>query len=145
MLEDVQEIGQLKARYCEAADGGWDRPTHDADTVASLFTADGVWNAGDFGSGEGREEIRAIFKAYQRIPLAFHHVGNPIIKVHGDSATGEWHMLGAFIVDDNQALWIGGIYCDEFERSAEGWKFKITVAFTGKNMHGFDLRGVPAE
>ena len=36
-LGAVQAIGELKADYCNAADGGWGRPTHDADRVASLF------------------------------------------------------------------------------------------------------------
>ena len=27
VLEDIQEINALKASYCNAADGGWDRPS----------------------------------------------------------------------------------------------------------------------
>ena len=44
-LEDIEEISKLKARYCNFVDGGWDRPTHDYDGVASIFTDDGVWEA----------------------------------------------------------------------------------------------------
>ena len=44
--EDILAISGLKAAYCNAADGGWDGPTHDYDTVASLFAEDGVWDGG---------------------------------------------------------------------------------------------------
>jgi hypothetical protein len=33
-LEDIEEITRLKAEYCNAMDGGWDRPAHDADRAA---------------------------------------------------------------------------------------------------------------
>jgi hypothetical protein len=29
VLEDIQAITELKAAYCNAADGGWDRPSHE--------------------------------------------------------------------------------------------------------------------
>jgi len=64
VLEDIQEITTLKASYCNGADGGWDRPSYDADKVASLFVEDGVWDAGKIGRGKGREEIRALFKSF---------------------------------------------------------------------------------
>jgi SnoaL-like domain len=87
ILEDIQAITELKASYCNAADGGWDRPSHDADKVASLFVEGGVWDAGEIGRGEGREAIRALFNGFKRFPFAFHRVSNPVIKVQGDTAT----------------------------------------------------------
>ena len=45
-LEDITEIARLKAAYCEAVDGGWDRRTHRGEEVAALFVDDGVWDAG---------------------------------------------------------------------------------------------------
>ena len=132
ILEDVQAISELKAVYCNAADGGWDRPTHDADAVASLFVEDAVWDAGEAGRGDGREGIRALFKSFQRLPFAFHRVSNPIIKVDGDTATGEWHLLLAISFSEKEEVWVGGIYNDEFVRTPQGWRFKslqFTAAF----------------
>ena len=124
-LEDIVEITELKAAYCNYADGGWDRLTHDYDGVASLFVEDGVWDGGGVGRGDGREGIRTMFKAIRNIPFAFHRVTNPIIKVQGDTATGNWHVLVPLTQPDGQSYWIAGIYDDEFVRTPDGWKFKL--------------------
>jgi hypothetical protein len=142
ILEDIQAITELKASYCNAADGGWDRPSHDADKVASLFVEGGVWDAGEIGRGEGREAIRALFNGFKRFPFAFHRVSNPVIKVQGDTATGEWHVLVPITFEGNQDIWAGGIYNDQFVRTPEGWKFKslrFTRAFTSKNAQGWKV------
>ncbi len=132
LLEDIEEISKLKARYCNYVDGGWDRPTHDYDGVASIFTEDGVWEAIPTIRAETREGIREYFRKAQDISLAFHRITNPIIEVNGNQATGNWHVLVALTHPNGKAVWIGGIYNDEFVRTAEGWKFKklsFTFAF----------------
>ena len=40
VLEDIEEVTKLKARYCNYVDGGWDRLTHDYDGVG-LFVRRG--------------------------------------------------------------------------------------------------------
>jgi hypothetical protein len=132
LLEDIEEISKLKARYCNYVDGGWDRPTHDYDGVASIFTEDGVWEAVPTIRAETREGIRDYFRRAQDISLAFHRISNPIIEVDGDKATGNWHVLVALTHPNGKAVWIAGIYNDDFVRTSEGWKFKklgFTFAF----------------
>ncbi|HKD68026.1 MAG TPA: nuclear transport factor 2 family protein [Candidatus Binataceae bacterium] len=132
LLEDIEEISKLKARYCNYVDGGWDRPTHDYDGVASIFVEDGVWEAVPTIRAETREGIRDYFKQAQNISLAFHRISNPIIEVDGDQATGNWHVLVALTQPNGRAVWIGGIYNDDFVRTPEGWKFQklgFTFAF----------------
>ena len=66
------EISRLKAAYCEAVDGGWDRRTHNGEAVASLFVKDGVWDAGSIGGrGEGHEGIVRTINSFRRMPFAF--------------------------------------------------------------------------
>jgi uncharacterized protein (TIGR02246 family) len=141
-LEDVQAIAELKAAYCNAADGGWDRPTHDGAKVAALFTEDGVWDAGGTGVGRGRDGIRELFDKFKAAPLAFHRISNPIIKVTGDTATGEWHVLVPITFTEERSVFIGGIYNDQFVRTRDGWRFKLlkfTRAFTSENPQGWKI------
>lgn len=49
---------------------------------------------------------------------------NPVIDVDGDTATGQWHVLVTGTLPDREAVWILGVYKDEYRRTAEGWKFK---------------------
>jgi ketosteroid isomerase-like protein len=138
-LEDVEEIKQLKASYCNYCDGGWDRPTHDYDRIADLFTEDAV-TQGTAGRTAGRENIRRLYRSYQVTPFAFHRVTNPIIKVAGDRATGNWHVLVALTRPDGQAVWVAGIYDEEYVRTKDGWRIqvlKFTSAFTTRYEQGW--------
>jgi len=143
VMEDVQAVEELKAAYCNAADGGWNRPTHDADAVAALFIEEGVWDAGGSGGrAQGRAAIRALFETFKAAPLAFHRISNPVIKIDGNGATGEWHVLVAITFAGDRHVWIGGIYNDRFVRTPGGWRFAslaFTRSFTAKNPEGWKI------
>jgi ketosteroid isomerase-like protein len=148
LLEDVEEIKQLKASYCNYCDGGWDRPTHDYDQIAALFTEDAV-TEGTAGRTEGRENIRRLYRSYQVTPFSFHRVTNPIIKVAGDRATGNWHVLVALARPDGQAVWVAGIYDEQYARTKDGWRIKVlkfTTAFITRYEQGWGKeRSVPVQ
>lgn len=128
-LEDIEAIRQLKARYCALCDAGYD-----ADGLAALFTADGVWDGGrTFGVAEGREAIRRHFQgASKRISIARHQVMNPIIEINGDLATGEWLLFQPCTTGPGQAAWLAATYRDRYRREGGVWLFAettIDVAF----------------
>lgn len=142
-LEDAGEIARLKASYCTAVDCGWNGRGQDGDRLAALFVSDGVWDAGAVARLEGREAIRAFFNA-NPFPFGFHLTNNPVIKVDGDRATGQWQLFCPGTDGNGQAVWIGGTYDDEFVRTPEGWRFRrltASVAFTSHNVQGWELAG----
>jgi len=124
-LADVAEIANLKARYVDAADGGWTgERAHEGERVAELFVPDGVWDAGEMGQGVGHEGIRAYFAgAVEDFPLVFHHTSSPRIEVEGDEARGRWHVMVPMI-DKGVSKLLIGIYDDQFVRTPEGWRFR---------------------
>ena len=124
-LEDIEEIRQLKARYCAYCDAGYD-----ADGIASLYTEDAVWDSGrTFGRAEGREGIRAHFQgASARLSIARHQVMNPIIEVDGDEATGEWLLFQPCTdTRDDSAAWLAAGYRDRYRRVDGRWLIAATV------------------
>jgi hypothetical protein len=122
-LEDVEEIKKLKARYCEACDGGWDgRASHNTDKIVALFAEDGIWDGGVYGNREGRAQIREYYQSNPEVPFAFHLLTNPIIEVTGDRATGNWHLMICLTQADRTAVLIAGVFDDEYTRTAEGWR-----------------------
>ena len=55
VLEDVNAIRHLKARYAASCDD-----QYNPDSLAALFTEDAVWESQGLGRFEGREAIRAF-------------------------------------------------------------------------------------
>jgi ketosteroid isomerase-like protein len=119
-LRDIEAIKRLKARYCHLVDAGrWDE-------LAECFTEDAVCDYGFFGRYEGRDQIvNKFFRELVSSASSFnaHMVHNPIIDVKGDTATGAWYLTAQTTIQPaNQAVWVMGIYHDEFRRVAGQWK-----------------------
>jgi ketosteroid isomerase-like protein len=120
VLEDIEAIKQLKYRYADACDRGYD-----FDTLADCFTEDAVWDGGLFGRHEGREAIREFFRGVSSdIPFAIHYMMNPIISVDGDEASGQWYLFQTCtFADGNTAIWGAARYDERYRRLDGGWKF----------------------
>ena len=121
VLEDIEAIKKLKARYCAYCDNNYD-----ADGIAALFTEDAVWDGGAFGKHQGREAIRTFFRGAPKIfPFAIHQVMNPLIEVQGERATGSWYLFQpATLAEGNQAVWLAARYQEEYVKAGSEWKFK---------------------
>ncbi|HVN88443.1 MAG TPA: nuclear transport factor 2 family protein [Candidatus Binataceae bacterium] len=139
LLEDIEAIKTLKYQYCAYCDD-----SYNADGIAGLFVEDGTWDGGDFGRCEGRQAIRKFFRHSSKIlSLAAHQVMNPIIKVDGDHATGEWKLCQPCTLETKsgaRAMWLVANYRDEYVRTPAGWKFKslkVTSLFFAPHDEGW--------
>jgi len=121
VLEDIEEICKLKARYAAACDDNYN-----ADAIAALFAEDATWDGGALGQADGRPAIHEFFsRATKFFPFAIHNVMNPIIDVDGDRATAQWYLLQpATMAKGNQAVWLAATYHDEYVRLDGRWMFK---------------------
>jgi len=122
VLEDVEEIKKLKARYCAVCDDD-----HNPNEITKLFVEDGVWEGMDgIGAHRGHAAIRKLFEGFRdRISFSQHNVMNPIIEVNGDTAKGKWYFLGPFTFrKGNRAVWLAARYEDDYVKVDGGWKFK---------------------
>lgn len=119
-LEDIEAIRTLKHTYATLCDEGYR-----ADPLAALFTEDAIWDGGVLGRFEGREQIRAFFAGCSKtVSFAIHHLGNPVIEVTGDEATGHWFLLEPLVfAKGSQAFWMAARYHDRYVRTAPGWRF----------------------
>lgn len=146
LSEDIAAIKKLKALYSRYCDGGWNSPTrdyqvvYDPDGVSGLFTEDGTWDAGTWGRAEGREGIRKLYQSFDVFPFTMHIVTNPVIEVTGDTATGDWHMIGvAQPTRESPSFFMVGIYNDEYVRTPDGWRFKSLRHTTAGTVSPFEI------
>jgi hypothetical protein len=126
VLEDIEAIKILKARYCAICDDD-----HNPEKIASVFAEDGIWEGGDFGKAQGHQAIRKLFEGFKKlISFSQHNLMNPIIEVNGDYAKGTWYLLGPFTFrEKNDARWIACRYEDDYVKINGEWKYKHLRAF----------------
>jgi hypothetical protein len=123
VLEDIEEIKQLKAEYCYAMD------ENRLDDLVKLFTEDAVCDFEPyFGLVRGRAAILSKFREIEGdrppgSPLAIHAVTNPLIRVNGDQATGKWYLLDCIIRPrELRPLRIVARYDEQYRRVARTWQ-----------------------
>lgn len=126
-LEDIDEIGRLKAAYCDACDAD-----HDGAAIAALFLEDGTWSERDHGRHRGRDTIAAFFagiRASRVMSRSAHLLANPAIAVDGEAATGTWRFVMLYTArEDGACHRIVGRYHDRFAREAGRWWFRSLEA-----------------
>ncbi|SDL97967.1 nuclear transport factor 2 family protein [Bacillus sp. OK048] len=120
-LEDIEAIEQLKYEYCAACDD-----QHNADRIVAIFTEDGIWDGGPFGVAKGHREIWDLFHNTHSPSILFsqHNVGNPIIKVNGNEAQGNWKFLAPMTTQPDNKLWVCAEYDEDYVKVDGVWKFK---------------------
>ncbi len=126
VLEDVEAIRKLKARYCAACDDD-----HNPETLGTLFADDATWEATNMGRAVGRGAIQAMLGAVGRtgrIRNSAHHAINPIIDVEGDVAAGHWRLIMLYTAKQPdgslQYLRIIGWYRERYVRVRGAWLFQ---------------------
>jgi hypothetical protein len=124
-LEAIEAIRELKARYADVCDTGYD-PVR----MRPFFTEDAVWDGGRrFGRYEGVDAVCGFFAGISsEITWALHYMVAPIIDVapDGDTATGSWYLLEPCTIataDGPRAMVITGRYADRYRLEPDGWKF----------------------
>ncbi|HYA35376.1 MAG TPA: nuclear transport factor 2 family protein [Candidatus Binataceae bacterium] len=119
VLEDIEAIKKLKARYCSICDDD-----HNPDEIVKIFASDGVWEGTGMGAHQGHAAIRKLFEGFRdRISFSQHNVFNPRITVDGDRATGIWYFMGPFTFrKGNRQMWLAARYEDDYVKVGGEWK-----------------------
>lgn len=118
-LNDIQEITQLKARYCRCVD------TKDWAGYANCLTDD-FQLAGDGGVHDGRDEVVAFVATALEHATTVHHVHHPEITLDGTTATAIFAM-NDYVELPGLVLRGYGHYHEEYVRTPDGWRVKSST------------------
>lgn len=134
-LEDLHELGQLRARYCQYLDDGrWEE-------LADLFTPDGAFVG--LSTARGREDLITFFADLQRGSLTswWHFSSNETLELDGDRATGQTWLFQPCVVDGGSQV-AAGRYTDQMCRCEDGvWRFEeraVSFFWWGALSDGWD-------
>ena len=146
VVEDIEAIRRLKARYGQLADLRYGRkgrsgeygvkPREELEPIArelaSLFSEDAVWDGGRaLGLCQGREAIYQRFLA-PTLQFSWHYFVKPQIEIDGDRARASWDILAACTTQKNVACWMSGLERDEYLRVDGSWlhsRMELEVVF----------------
>lgn len=135
ILEDIEAIKRLKARYAEAFDDNYN-----AEEIAKVFTEDGVWDGGSvFGVYEGRQAIYEHFKQIS-LPFCVHYFMSPDIVIDGDKAHARWYLWEATTRKDNIPRLLSGWEDDDYVKIDGQWfqtYMKFNVLFYTPYLEGW--------
>jgi ketosteroid isomerase-like protein len=127
VLEDIEEIRRLTARYCVAiADG-------DLEALVGLYGADGSFES-ERGRFAGSDELRAFYTRVVEPPTNKPFVHNHLIDVDGDDATGIY-AVEVHSMRDGQAHLTAGRYRDSYRRVGSEWLFASRTYESHLQMH----------
>ena len=124
-LRDVEEIKQLKARYCRIVDSqDWKAWGEEILTEDFHFESDG-------GVQEGRDAVVAFVSSALEGASTVHHCHTPEITITGaDTATGVWAMQDHVKMPGNGSpiMFRGaGHYYEDYVRTPQGWRIRSAV------------------
>jgi hypothetical protein len=122
LLEDIEEIKKVKAKYCYNVDA------FKTDELLELFSESAVLDfRPHFPELVGKKEIYKFYR--EDLPtmlrMCVHQILNGIVEVNGDKAKGTWYMWGiaTFITPQGDtAAWSQVTYEDEFVKENGQWK-----------------------
>lgn len=120
LLEDRAAIADLIASYGPLADSG------DAGRLAALWTADGEYTVGGFGTAHGHAQIAALIEGETHQALMAQgcaHVLSPhTIAIAGDRAEAKGHSVVLRTDGESYEAWRVSANRWTFVRTAEGWR-----------------------
>lgn len=124
ILEDIEAIKKLTSTFSYFTDAGnWQ-------AAVNLFTEDAVLKSA-MGQYKGKAEITKVFRddTPQAYSFMMHMCHNPVIKVNGEKANGEWYAeLPATHAPTNRALWIAVKWEFEYVKVGGEWKIERLVS-----------------
>lgn len=125
-LEDERDIARLIAAYGPLGDAG------DADAAAALWTADGVYDVGDWLMN-GRDEVAAMVRsdAHQGLIAAgcCHFFGPPAVRVDGDDAVAVCEStLAVRRQSGGYRIARAGVHVLRLRRTPDGWRIVHRIA-----------------
>jgi hypothetical protein len=131
LLEDIEDIKKLKAKYCYYADAMIAGDKSKQDDFLNLYAKDAKVDYPPVGPTKTRDELVSYFTETLPSLVCFsaHMVHNPIIEVNGDKATGVWHVDSPCTSPiQDKALWINAIYEEEYVKEGGQWKISFIKA-----------------
>lgn len=126
LLEDKEAIKDITYQYASYVNQGWNEITVNQKAVSEVFTKDAVWespimNIREIGLGN---IIKSLLKETQRVLFAMHNYSNPVIKINGNTATGNWLFWVVSKMEKDKTNQVFASQDIQYVKTENGWRIQ---------------------
>ena len=128
VLEDIEAIKKLKARYCAICDDNHN-PAKITDAVRARRDLGRRRRRAASGARGDPQAVPGIPGTDQLLAAQRHESDH---RREGDRATGIWYFIGPFTMrSGNRAMWLGARYEEDYVKLDGEWKFRTCARSAG--------------
>jgi hypothetical protein len=123
ILEHKEAIKDLTYQYASNVNQGWNGIKINPDALRNIFTNDAVWESPAMKISERGIDniIKSLKTETQQMMFAMHSYSNPVIKIDGNTATGNWLL---WVVSKKEKDKTNQVFMSqdiEYSNTATGW------------------------
>lgn len=133
LLEDKEAIKDITYQYAMHINQVWNGISINPNTLSEVFTKDAIWESPKMNIREmGLDNIiKSLVKETQTVLFSMHSYSNPVIKVNGNTATGNWlfWVVGKMQKDQTNQVFMSQDI--QYVETENGWRIQNVLLHFG--------------
>ena len=133
ILEDKEAIKDITYQYALNINQGWNGLDVNPNALSEIFTTNAIWQSPIMNIHEvGLENIVKSLKAEtQTVLFAMHSFSNPVIKVNGNTASGNWlfWVVSRMLKDKTNQVFMSQDI--QYVKTKNGWRIQNVMLHFG--------------
>ena len=124
LLEDKEAIKDITYQYALNINQGWNGITINSNALSEVFAENAIWesprmNIREVGLGN---IIKNLVTEIQTVLFAMHSYSNPVIKINGNLATGNWLFWVVSKMEKDKTNQVFMSQDIEYTNTTNGWR-----------------------
>ena len=124
LLEDKEAIKDITYQYALNINQGWNGITINSNALSEVFAENAIWesprmNIREVGLGN---IIKNLVTETQTVLFAMHSYSNPVIKINGNLATGNWLFWVVSKMEKDKTNQVFMSQDIEYTNTTNGWR-----------------------
>ena len=133
ILEDKEAIKDITYQYALHINQGWNGITINPNGLSEVFADNAIWESPIMNIREvGLENIiKSLVKETQTVLFAMHNYSNPVIKIRGNIATGNWLFGVVSKMEKDKTNQVFMSQDIQYVKTEDGWRIQNVMLYFG--------------
>lgn len=133
ILEDKEAIKDITYQYALYINQGWNGININPNALSEVFADNSVWESPIMNIREvGLENIiKSLVKETQTVIFAMHSYSNPVIKINGNTAVGNWLFWVVSKMEKDKTNQVFMSQDIQYVKTENGWQIHNVVLHFG--------------